>query len=314
MPSKAKPNPPIAPRQRVSDAFVAILRHNLAILPLWMDSARDWQDIEGVHQLRVVFRRMRSALSLFRDAIPRELTVEVADEMRWLADALGPARDLDVFIAEGLDVAAGSLNLAGESGLRDLAEQRRADCYRAQVCPMLDSPRLRRFLETFPDWLDTRPWESACHDARATERMRANILDYAQRRLDKQYRRVLKAGARVDREDAAEMHRLRIECKKLRYAAEFFLPLFSDLDDFIGHLKGIQDLLGVMNDVSVTRHLLDDLLSDTHDRQIILYAGALIGWRTCEYRHLLRRFDAAWSELVEARRAWREDAPRRDED
>ena len=45
------------------------------------------------------------------------------------------------------------------------------------------------------------------------------------------------------------MHKLRIECKKLRYAAEFFMPVFAGMDDFIGHMKGLQDLLGVMNDV-----------------------------------------------------------------
>ena len=43
--------------------------------------------------------------------------------------------------------------------------------------------------------------------------------------LDRQERRVLEAGAHVDKHDAEAMHRLRIECKKLRYAAEFFFPI-----------------------------------------------------------------------------------------
>ncbi len=92
--------------------------------------------------------------------------------------------------------------------------------------------------------------------------------------------------------------------KKLRYATEFFLPLFDGMNIFIGHMKGLQDLLGVMNDVAVTHHLLDDLLTGNTDREMFVYAGGLVGWRTCEFRHLLLRFDDFWEELVEAKHPW----------
>jgi hypothetical protein len=69
-------------------------------------------------------------------------------------------------------------------------------------------------------------------------------------------------------------------------------------------MKGLQDLLGVMNDVSVTQRLLDELLADTNDHEILIFAGGLIGWRTCDYRHMLLRFDDYWEELVEAKHHW----------
>ncbi len=304
MPSKSKSPAPITAEQTASEAFAAILRHNFNYLLTWQDSARSWDDPEGVHQLRVSFRRMRSALTLFRDAIPREATDVLGEEMRWIAGELGPARDLDVFISEGLGAVASALPLRGEEGLRRLAEKRRARVYQEQVCAMLDSERYRRFCRGFPQWIETRAWESEPAKKKQTKRLHSSILSYARRLLDKQERRVLAAGTNVQREDATAMHQLRIECKKLRYAAEFFRPLFSGMDGFISHMKGLQDLLGAMNDVSVTQRLLDGLLADSNDHEVLVYSGGLIGWRTCDLHYMLLRFDHYWEELVEAKHPW----------
>jgi CHAD domain-containing protein len=304
VPTKSKAPPPITSEQTASEAFAAILSHNYDYMLEWRDTARGWEDIEGVHQVRVSFRRMRSALSLFRDAIPREATDAWNEEMRWIAGELGNARDLDVFIDEALGPAAALLPLPGADRLRELAEQRRAQVYRERVVPMLDSERFGRFCADFPAWLDGRGWEQAMLKKKQAKRLHAGIVGYSRSLLDKQERRVLSAGTHVDRNDAAEMHQLRIECKKLRYAAEFFRPLFDGMDVFIGHMKGLQDLLGVMNDVAVTRGLLDDLLVGSREHDVLIYAGGMIGWRACEFRHLLERFDDYWEELVEAKHPW----------
>jgi CHAD domain-containing protein len=304
MPSKSKAPPPIHADQSVSEAFATILRHNFDYMLTWRDAARSWDDIEGVHQVRVSFRRMRSALTLFRNAVPKEATEAWGDEMRWIAGELGLARDLDVFISEGLDEAAARLPLDGGARLKTLAEERRAQVYAERVGPMLDSERFQGFCVNFSGWVGARGWEQASLKAKQAKRLHSGIVGYARPLLDKQERRVLSAGTHVDREDAAAMHQLRIECKKLRYAAEFFRPLFDGMDTFIGHMKGLQDLLGVMNDVAVTRQLLDDLLHDEREYEVLIYAGGMIGWRTCQFRHLLDRFEDYWEELVEAKHPW----------
>jgi CHAD domain-containing protein len=304
MPVKSKAPPPITSEQTASEAFATILRHNYDYMLEWRESARSWADIEGVHQVRVSFRRMRSALNLFRDAVPRDATDLWGDEMRWFAGELGSARDLDVFITEALGPASAFLPLPGADRLRVLVENRRARIYEERVVAMLDSERFRQFCDAFPGWVDARAWEDAPAKKKQRKRLRDSIVSYSRHLLDKQERRVLAAGTHVDRHDAVAMHQLRIECKKLRYAAEFFRPLFSGMDVFIGHMKGLQDLLGVMNDVAVTRQLLEDTLRGVRDHDVLVYAGGLIGWRSCELRHLLDRFDDYWEELVEAKHPW----------
>jgi CHAD domain-containing protein len=296
--------------QSVSEAFAAIMRHSFDHLSEWEDPARTWDDIEGVHQLRVTFRRMRSALSLFRAAIAKSASLHWAQEMRWVAGELGPARDLDVFISEGLGGIASKLPLQGEESLRGLAERRRVQVYEQKVRPMLDSLRYREFKEGFRDWYEGRRWEQGELKKKQSRYLKMQLTPFARQLLDKQERRVLGAGSHVNRDDASELHRLRIECKKLRYAAEFFRPLFPEMDTFITHMKGLQDLLGVMNDIAVTRNLLDDLLSEETDHQVLVYAGGLIGWRTCDFYHMLDRFDGFWEEFTEAKHPWwRKSAP-----
>ena len=80
------------------------------------------------------------------------------------------------------------------------------------------------------------------------------ILDLASRRIWRSSRRVLKKGKAIEPETEAEaLHRLRIECKKLRYLLEFFSSLYSEDEilQLINALKRLQDNLGDFNDLEV---------------------------------------------------------------
>jgi CHAD domain-containing protein len=57
-------------RQTVEDAFQRILRATRASVKEWEPTAIAGEDPEGVHQVRVGLRRMRSALGVFRPTIP----------------------------------------------------------------------------------------------------------------------------------------------------------------------------------------------------------------------------------------------------
>ena len=58
------------------------------------------EDPEGIHQMRVALRRLRSALGLFRDLMPADQYEFLASEVKWLAGELGNARNWDVFLAD----------------------------------------------------------------------------------------------------------------------------------------------------------------------------------------------------------------------
>jgi CHAD domain-containing protein len=322
MASKTKSPPGLRADMPVAEAIRAILTQQFAAMRAHQEPARQARDIEGVHQMRVALRRMRSALSLFRGVLDAEDARQWREQMRELASQLGRARDLDVFIAEGLAATAGKLPLPGEADLRALAIARRAEIQTADVLPLLESERYRQFCAAFPAWLENGleppPADSqavslsgepdaatSVAERKRRRKLERPIIDSARKWLDKQERKLLDLGRGIDRQDAPAMHRLRIECKKLRYAAEFFRPLFPGMGQFITSMKGIQDVLGVMNDLALTQSLLEDLLrARPEERDLQRYAGALIGWRSYHFQQLLDDFDNRWEALVAARRPW----------
>src|SRR5512134_1674753 len=64
---------------------------------------------EGIHQMRVATRRLRSCLALYGRFIPGEQLDYITGELKWLIGELGPARDWDVFVAEGFGPVAKQL-------------------------------------------------------------------------------------------------------------------------------------------------------------------------------------------------------------
>jgi CHAD domain-containing protein len=280
----------------VSAALAEILRSSFDDLTRWESKAHSWDDIEGVHQMRVTCRRMRAALWSFRSAVPKRVSVSWTDELGWLAGRLGDARDLDVFIAEGLTSAGGQLPLPGRDNLIALAEQRRAAAYDA-VRATLDSDRYGQFKQDFPAWFEARGWEQAD----LSEKQRKNIGKYARKLLHRLDSSVRETGASLDRNDAEQMHQLRIACKKLRYAAEFFAAIIPGLDAYIRLLKQLQNELGTLNDVSVMCRLLKELLAGESDPDAFGYACAMVVWRTREGCTLLASFEKRWQAFVKQR-------------
>lgn len=291
------------PDLTVSAALAEILRQNFQDMTRWEAKARSWQDIEGVHQMRVSSRRMRAALSSFRPAVPKALSQRWSKEFGWCAGQLGRARDLDVFIAEGLAFVQEKLPLPGGDKLLALAEQHRAAAYEA-VRAMLDGDRYAELKRDFPPWFTTPGWEQASLAQKQRDRLDMGIVKFARKRLDRLARRVLEVGADMDRDDPLQLHQLRIECKRLRYATEFFSPVIPGLDDFIDQLKGLQDPLGVLHDVSVMGSLLKDLLAGQSDLDVMRYAGGLVGWRARESYELLNNFEDRWQAFVQVKQPW----------
>ena len=297
---KARKERPLRAGMTVSSGLGAILQDSFNNLTRWESKARSWDDIEGVHQMRVNARRMRSALGSFRSAVPNDVSLHWREELRWLASQLGDARDLDVFIAEGLTPARDQAALAGRDELMGLAEQRRAAAYDV-VRETLDSDRYAQFKRDFPEWFRAQQWEQMDLSEKQRKNLDIKIDRYARKLLERLDARVLETGTNLDKNDAEQMHQLRIESKKLRYAAEFFGPIIPGLGTYIRHLKQLQDVLGTLNDVSVMCSLLKELLAGQSDPNVFGYACAMVAWRTREGCTLLASFEKRWQAFVHQR-------------
>jgi len=79
-----------AVRAAIAHGYLRLVAHDLGV--------RLDEDPEDVHQARVATRRLRSDLRTFRAFLPEGWSQETRQELGWLADVLGQARDADVLL------------------------------------------------------------------------------------------------------------------------------------------------------------------------------------------------------------------------
>jgi CHAD domain-containing protein len=109
------------------------------------------------------------------------------------------------------------------------------------------------------DWAKSRGKLREAKCQRAVEPFAAEILSARIKKVRKKARQMRHLAPR-------QRHKLRIAIKKLRYATEFFSPLFKDKrqrrlsSSFQKRLEQLQDCLGTLNDIIVHQKLVADMI------------------------------------------------------
>lgn len=280
-----------------ADVFQAIGRSTLHSIAANAEVVRQRPEAEVVHQLRVAARTLRSSLATFKPVVADESSERVKDELRWLAKACDQARNLDVFVADVLGPTAESP--AAPTGFAALKAEIEAarEHVRADVAQAVASTRFRDLLIEVTGWVDTGAWLSRPPSGELAR-------GFADKALQKRRRKLLKAGRDLNKLDDAERHHVRIEAKKLRYAAEGFRSLYgpNSADRFIKQLKGLQDELGELNDIVTGETLFMGLgLSPA----AAFAAGELVGRRAADKPRHIACAAKALDRLAEIEPFWR---------
>jgi inorganic triphosphatase YgiF len=289
----------------VTEAFHSVVLSCIAHLQANETGVLDGVDPEYLHQARVAIRRLRSGLSVFSRAFPKAALLPQIQELRWLGGALGPARDWDVLATETLPVLAAAW--PGDPGLHLLMErtaERREDAGRA-ARDALGAPRAAALLLDLVAVFYRAPW-LALDDLAAAQQREAPLPAFAAQILARRHRKVIKLGRARDPADAAALHRLRIEIKKLRYAAEFFSPLWDRkaVRAYTPGLAALQEVLGSVNDAATAERLCDALRESGQEPAWAEALGLLRGWAAASARGQLERFDEAWKAFRRSEPFW----------
>lgn len=288
-----------------AEAFQRIGRSCLLHLRANEAAVRTTQSPEGVHQFRVAIRRLRSALSAFRDLLPRGDRRRIGGQVRWIAQRFGYARDWDVFnsvlLREVREHMAGDRSLATFAAA---AKAARVNAY-AAIAETIASPRYTESLLTLEGWWEGGGWLDSLGDARHEP-----ASEYARRSLKKLHRRVAKLGGQIATLSEPELHDLRKRAKKLRYAAEFFRSLFpaKAARAYIEALEEMQDRLGSLNDRVTAKQLLADL--EKHNKSmdpavLARASGVIAGWCAARVTEDLKRLPEAWANFADIKPFWK---------
>ncbi len=255
------------------------------------------RDDEYVHQMRVAIRRLRSAFAIFRQRSDANPFLVPAAQMRSLAQVLGVARDWDVFCAETIRVITRALpESAGLATLsRKATRLRRLDDRAGREAVF--SPQYTRGMLQLGQLLPT----AEAHIVAAEQPLPA----FAALILQKRHRRLRKLGERMAEFTSEELHRFRINAKKLRYAAEFFHALFPGrrTQTYIRALSRLQDALGGLNDVANAELMVGELCKPVRPDDAT--TGILRGWLVAMRQQHLDTLPDAWQNFRGQERFWR---------
>jgi len=245
----SKPDLRLDPKLSGFDATKAILGLMLSTMKATEEGTRRNLDSEFLHDFRVAVRRTRSILGQIKGVFTPLQIESFKREFSWLGKVTGPTRDLDVYLLKFNTYRARLPESIGEDldPLLDFLKARH-QIEHAALAKTLRGSRYRRLIRNWETFLsESEPHESSPNADQP-------IFDLASRRIRRVLKKIISEGEKIDDQTPAELiHRIRIDCKKLRYLVEFFRSLYlsREIQKLIKALRRLQDHLGDFNDYEV---------------------------------------------------------------
>lgn len=214
----------------------------------WHKALLKTDDPENVHQLRICLRKLRSTLKFAEPLLKRRYRLRWQKRLRAASKQLDQARDLDVLV----HTLESHANADPALHKRLAKQQHKAYAKLRKVLaggPFTRWRKLKKQLKQ-PQWVELH-----CRQPQLS------LKKLAAEELDCLYQRISQAQAQLSELDVTALHRLRIDCKALRYACEFSAPVLNSEQQapFLSSLRLIQDQLGELHDASVQQALLSQL-------------------------------------------------------
>jgi CHAD domain-containing protein len=228
-----------------------LLRDFVAMLG-YMDGARTGDDIEDLHQMRVATRRMRSTFRLLDAYYKNKPVRPFVAQLKQLAATLGRVRDLDVMIA----------GFEGDKNNAKLVEHLEAKRVKARkrLVSYLDSPTFEKFINSFQKFLTVSGKAAKDIKDETSPHQVRHVLPIL---IHDHLANVRAFDTVIDQADVPTLHALRIEFKRLRYTLQNFEDVLgASSEQFVLHIKEVQDYLGRLNDVFVAHNRLESLLDE----------------------------------------------------
>ena len=281
------------PEAAVGTSFLTLHGELFATLRSNEPGIRADLDTEHLHDFRVAVRRTRLLYKITADVVVAPELAALKDGFRWLGKVTNETRDLDVHLIElrrqreGLPAEADAL-LAVEAILR---ERRRAAW--EQLVAALDSARWVELEAAVGELLDA----PRSHAAERISGAGPRTGPWASARIEQAWRRLRKHGRRIGADTPeAQVHRVRLDGKSLRYRLEFFRSLVpeGEVAPLIKELKRLQDNLGRFNDarmqIDLLRHVARDLSARGTSADSLLAVGRLVERAELRLRRERERF------------------------
>lgn len=300
--TKVKPGAP------ASKAIIAALRSAAARLQEAAPAARDGE-VEGIHRTRTSCRRLRSELRAFRDLVDPAWREQFETELKWLGNALGDVRDLDI-LREHLQTAVSGTG--DPTASEDLSEPLKPLFAWLDERHEKASQAMREALQSERFHSLTEALQKAIDDAPLLKKSSKPCRSALPPLVEASWRR-LKKGAEALKSDSPdpEFHDVRKRAKRTRYTAELIAPTLGrqaekQAQRFIRLTTSVQDLLGEHQDMIVASTEVQNFLDhQLHAPEFTEAAKTLLVRLRCTADDACKAFFDLWPKLANKKtRRW----------
>ncbi|MEM8606096.1 MAG: CHAD domain-containing protein [Myxococcota bacterium] len=252
----------------------------------------------GIHQTRVAMRRIRAALRAFKGLLPYEKRKAFNSEFRAFQQRLAPARDWHVFLDETLPIilAAEPDQADHIEKLRRVARQERRRAT-SEAVAALKSRRYARLILRFQKWLADLEREIP------KKVFNQPVTPFAKSVLRKTRRELTSERRPLTRLPTEDVHTLRKNGKKARYATEFFSSLWDGprVKPYLKLMAKLQDSLGSANDATVARQILWSLRPGRLEPEVVRLVQ---DWSDARIKTCITAAHPQWRRLRRAKAFW----------
>jgi CHAD domain-containing protein len=293
-PSEVPSAQPVRASDPASALVTAAVRTSIRRLLLADIGVRRQED-DGVHQMRVSCRRLRSDLKTFRPLVEPLWGESLRAELKWLADSLGDARDLEVLrdrLRAVVDAEATLPYDATAFARLDDVLARRETAALAAAADALKSDRYRRLLDVLVDAAREPVLAPA-----ASQRCSKVLPPLVRKAWDT----LAKRAARLAADDPDDnWHEARIKAKQARYAAEAVTDVLGrPAARLSAAAKAVQEVLGDHQDGAIAAETLAGLAEEAReDGPLGFVAGRLAEWNRGDVARTRREFPAVWKKAA----------------
>ena len=277
--------PRVDPKAPALEHLRAFVRAQLDELRSNDPIVRATDDADAVHDMRVAVRRLRAVLRTARPMLERAWSDSLRHELDLFGQLLGAVRDLDVLIE----------HLADEAKELGAGRHRHRGAARAAAIGARSSARtrLREALDDQRYFLLLDRLEAAARSLPAT---RADLT--VEQLARQEFKKLRALEKRTSRTDDRQLHKLRIQSKRARYAAELAQSSRgAPAARFVKDSTKLQDVLGEHQDAVVALDRLRRLARAAGSTGAAFTAGRIAERE--ERRKLQARHDlsSAWKRV-----------------
>jgi CHAD domain-containing protein len=287
----------ILPQDSIRAAGIRIMSVQVARMISGAEAVRLAQDPEAIHNLRVACRRLRSAFRVFGDTLVDDNFEACRIGLRVCGDMLGSVRNQEVMLGlllgfkmsdptgriPAMDSIVGRWEKTCDQARRSLVDYIEGKAFKALIAQL-------QHLVCSPD------------SSPAIVKRRCRVKVMAKQHLHSASLRVLAYDKVIKTASLEELHKLRIECKRLRYSLEFFRSLLgSDSAMILTRLVDTQIQLGALHDWYVCLAALDTGCTDELAATEIEAVNAFRAYSRINLNQAYLGFLSSWRSFANSR-------------